>query len=170
MVIHKLSFHKIFITFHAVKCPFCSHNITKVVDKRDNQETNVTRRRRECEQCGKRFTTYERIEAVNLYIIKRSGKVEEFDREKLKRGIKKSIGKRGIADKDIEKIVQQIEQELLNHESTEINSDEIGKMVLEQLLEIDQLSYLIYASVYRDFKSISDLKRAIKSLEKPAKK
>ncbi len=149
-----------------MQCPFCSHCTTKVVDKRDNQETNVTRRRRECEKCGKRFTTYERIEAINLYVVKRSGKIEEFDREKLKRGIKKSIGKRGISDENIEKVVQQIEQELLNHESTEIKSEDIGHMVLEQLLEIDHLSYLIFASVYRNFKSVADLKKAISNLEK----
>jgi transcriptional repressor NrdR len=148
-------------------CPFCQSTTTKVVDKRDNQETNVTRRRRECESCAKRFTTYERIEAINLYVIKRSGRVEEFDREKLKRGIQKAVGKRGITADQIEKVVQTIEQELLNHESTEIGSQEIGKMVLENLLEVDTLSYLIFASVYRNFKNLKDLKTAIEKLEKP---
>lgn len=166
MVIHMFVFHIIYYVFHWMQCPFCSHQITKVVDKRDNNETNVTRRRRECEGCGKRFTTYERIEAINLYVRKRSGKVEEFDREKLKRGIKKSIGKRGISDNNIEKIVHEVEQDLLNHEKTEIESSDIGKMVLEQLLEIDHLSYLIFASVYRDFKTVGELKQAINALEK----
>jgi transcriptional repressor NrdR len=103
-----------------MQCPYCSSKSTRVVDKRDNQESNVTRRRRECEQCEKRFTTYERVETINLYVIKRSGKIEEFDREKLKRGIVKAIGKRGVAEEKVEEIVQKIEQDLLNHESTEI--------------------------------------------------
>jgi transcriptional repressor NrdR len=146
-------------------CPYCSSKNIKVVDKRDNSENNSVRRRRECEECGKRFTTYERIEAINLYVIKRSGKIEEFDSNKLKRGITKSIGKRGVSESELETLVQEIEQDLLNHDSTEIKSEEIGKMVLEKLLAIDPLSYLIFASVYRGFESVEELKKAIKNMD-----
>lgn len=146
-------------------CPYCHHNSTRVVDKRDNNDAGVTRRRRECESCAKRFTTYERVEAINLYVIKRSGKIEEFDREKLKRGIMKAVKKRNIPEEKIEELIQTIEGNLLNHESTEIKVQEIGEMVLEGLKEIDNVGYLLFASVYRDFQTIDDFKKAIKSLE-----
>jgi transcriptional repressor NrdR len=146
-------------------CPFCSSPSTRVVDKRDNTETNVTRRRRECEECEKRFTTYERVETLNLFVIKRSGKIEEFDREKLKRGINKAIGKKRVPEVELENLIQRIEQALLNHESTEIKSTEIGQMVLDELFQIDELSYLLFASVYKDFQNLSDLKKAISTVE-----
>jgi len=147
-------------------CPYCGNTNSRVVDKRDNNETSVTRRRRECESCNKRFTTYERAEAINLYVVKRSGKIEEFDREKLKRGILKAVKKRNIPEESIEKLVIDIEQKLLNHESTEIAAQEIGEMVLDGLKEIDKLGYLLFASVYRDFQSIDDFRKAIRMLEK----
>lgn len=146
-------------------CPFCASPRTRVVDKRDNTETNVTRRRRECEECEKRFTTYERVETINLFVIKRSGKIEEFDREKLKRGISKAIGKKRVTEEQLESVIQHVEMELLNHESTEIKSKDIGELVLQQLLEIDQLSYLLFASVYQGFADVQDLKGAITRIE-----
>ena len=146
-------------------CPFCKSSNTRVVDKRDNEESNVTRRRRECLDCSKRFTTYERVEAINLYVIKRSGKIEEFSREKIKQGIMRAVKKRAIPEEKIEKLVQDIEQTLLNHESTEIRAEEIGQMVLEGLKKIDELGYLLFASVYRDFKTINDFKDAIREIE-----
>lgn len=149
-----------------MNCPFCNSSNTRVVDKRDNNETKVTRRRRECEDCNKRFTTYERIETINLYVIKRSGKIEEFDREKLKRGILKTIHKRNLDEQKIEETVQNIEQQLLNHESNEINTSEIGELVLESLREIDELAYLLFASVFKDFQNIDDFEKALKKLKK----
>jgi len=146
-------------------CPFCKSNNTRVVDKRDNEEVNVTRRRRECLDCDKRFTTYERVETINLYVVKRSGKIEEFSREKIKQGIMRAVKKRAIPEERIEKLVQDIEQNLLNHESTEIRAEEIGQMVLDGLKKIDKLSYLLFASVYRDFKTIDDFKEAIRDIE-----
>ncbi len=145
-------------------CPFCKSQNTRVVDKRDNKETAVTRRRRECEDCSKRFTTYERVEAINLYVVKRSGKIEEFDREKLKRGIMKAVKKRNIPEQKIEELIQGIEQQLLTHESTEIDSTEVGKMVLTGLREMDKVGYLLFASVYKDFQTIEDFHKAIKEL------
>lgn len=147
-------------------CPFCGSISTRVVDKRDNTETNVTRRRRECEKCDKRFTTYERVETINLFVIKRSGKIEEFDREKLKRGISKAIGKKRVTEEEMETVIQRVEMELLNHESTEITSSEIGDLVLRELLKIDELSYLLFATVYRGFANVSELKTAISTIEK----
>src|SRR5690606_33443922 len=147
-------------------CPYCHSTNTRVVDKRDNTDTGVTRRRRECENCEKRFTTYERIEAINLYVVKRSGKIEEFDREKLKLGILKAVKKRNIPEGKIEDLIQNIEQQLLMHESTEINAQEIGQMVLDGLKKIDKLGYLLFASVYKDFQTIEDFDKAIKELNK----
>ncbi len=150
-------------------CPYCGSTSNRVVDKRDNNESGVTRRRRECEECGKRFTTYERVEAINLYIIKRTGKIEEFDREKLKRGIMKAVKKRNIPEQKLEELVISIEQQLLVHDSTEIEAQKIGELVLDGLKEIDELGYLLFASVYRDFQSIDDFTEAIKELEKRKK-
>jgi len=146
-------------------CPFCASLRTRVVDKRDNTETNVTRRRRECEECEKRFTTYERVETINIFVIKRSGKIEEFDREKLKQGISKAIGKKRVSESQLESLIQHVEMELLNHESTEIKSQDIGELVLKKLVEIDELSYLLFASVYRGFADVADLKKAITTIE-----
>lgn len=147
-------------------CPYCQHPATRVVDKRDNRDEGVTRRRRECEECAKRFTTYERAETINLYVLKRSGKVEEFDREKLKIGIMKAIKKRSISEAQIEEVVQLLEQELRLLESTEISSQEIGEMVLSKLKQMDELGYLLFASVYKDFQTIAEFKQAIADLER----
>jgi transcriptional repressor NrdR len=146
-------------------CPFCHSQETKVVDKRDNGETNVTRRRRECISCKKRFTTYERIETIALNVTKRSGKIEEFDREKLKRGVMKAVKKRPITEKTIDEMIDDIEMKLMNRKTTEIKSTEIGKMILNRLKKIDTVGYLLFASVYRDFNSIEDFETAIKELQ-----
>lgn len=146
-------------------CPYCHGEDTRVVDKRDNNETGVTRRRRECQHCVKRFTTYERIETISLNVLKRSGKLEEFDREKLKKGIMKAVKKRPIAESTIDELIDDIELKLLNRSSREIKSTEIGNMVLTRLKKIDTVGYLLFASVYRDFNTIKDFKEAIKELE-----
>jgi transcriptional repressor NrdR len=146
-------------------CPYCHGEDTRVVDKRDNNETGVTRRRRECQHCVKRFTTYERIETISLNVLKRSGKLEEFDREKLKKGIMKAVKKRPIAESTIDELIDDIELKLLNRSSKEIKSTEIGKMVLTRLKKIDTVGYLLFASVYRDFNTIKDFEIAIKELE-----
>lgn len=151
-------------------CPFCKHHETKVIDKRDNTDTNVTRRRRECEKCLKRFTTYERIETLNLYVIKKSGTLEEFDRNKLRHSLTIALVNTDVNEELIEEAVQEIEQQLLNYESTQIASREIGEIVLEKLKEIDPLGYVRYASVYNAFKNLDDFKKAIAGLEKESKK
>ena len=135
------------------------------MDKRDNCETGVTRRRRECLTCNKRFTTYERIENINLNVIKRSGSIEEFDREKLKRGIFKAVKKRPIQESQIDELIEDIELKLLNRKNSEIKSTEIGNMVLNRLKKIDAIAYLLFAAVYKDFNSINDIEEEIKTLK-----
>lgn len=146
-------------------CPFCHSKKSKVVDKRDNCETGVTRRRRECLLCHKRTTTYERYETIALNVIKRSGKLEEFDREKLKRGILKAVKKRPITEETVDEMINDIELKLLNRRTTTIKSTEIGSMVLTRLKKIDTVGYLLYASVYRDFNTIDDFEIAIHELK-----
>jgi transcriptional repressor NrdR len=148
-----------------MKCPYCQNNRSKVVDKRDNQESGVTRRRRECLICNKRFTTYERIENINLNVVKRSGRIEEFDREKLKKGIFKAVKKRSIPDIKLNELIDDIEIKLLNRKTTEIKSTEIGNMVLTRLKRIDKVAYLLFASVYKEFSCIEDFKNEIDFLE-----
>jgi len=136
------------------------------VDKRDNNETGVTRRRRECISCERRFTTYERIETISLNVVKRSGKIEEFDREKLKRGIIKAVKKRKIPEETIDHLIDDIELKLLNRRSSEVKTTEIGEMVLTRLKKLDTIGYLLFASVYRDFDSIEDFETALSELRR----
>lgn len=150
-----------------MKCPYCRGTQSKVVDKRDNAETGVSRRRRECLECEKRYTTYERVENINLIVEKRSGRLQEFDREKLKRAIKRAVKKRPISDTQIEELVDDIELKLLNQKTTQVKSILIGKMVLSKLKKLDKVGYLLFASVYRDFNSIEDFEREIKVLSDP---
>lgn len=146
-------------------CPYCHSQETKVVDKRDNHESGVTRRRRECLDCRKRFTTYERIENITLNVLKRSGKIEEFDREKLKKGIFKATKKRDLTEQQIEELIGDIELKLLNRKATIIKSSDIGQMVLTRLKKLDTIAYLLFASVYRDFNTIEDFEKAINELK-----
>jgi transcriptional repressor NrdR len=147
-------------------CPYCKNLYTRVVDKRDNNETNSTRRRRECEKCGKRFTSYERIEKVLLNVEKRNGRIEEFDREKIKRGIMKALGKRDISQTKLNEVIEKIEQKFLNSEQQIIKSKEIGQMVLKELNKIDKLSALLFASVYKEFKTLEDVEKELERLAK----
>lgn len=146
-------------------CPYCKSKKSKVVDKRDNPESGVTRRRRECLICHKRSTTYERIESLNLLVRKRSGKVEEFDREKLKRGVMKAVKKRPLTEDQIEELINGVELELLNRKSEVVDSTEIGTLVLEGLKRLDKIGYLLFASVYRDFNCMQDFEKAILDLK-----
>lgn len=146
-------------------CPYCHNRRTKVVDKRDNFDTGVTRRRRECLECQKRFTTYERVETINLNVVKRDGKIEEFDRDKLKRGVLKAVKKRPITETQINELIDDIELKLLNRKTTSIKATEIGNMVLNRLRKIDTVSYLLFASVYQDFNCIEDFEKAITNIK-----
>lgn len=147
-----------------MKCPYCATNETKVVDKRNKDDEGIIRRRRECLKCHKRFTTYERIENVDLNVVKKDGSTQQFSREKLKKSIRKSFSRENVGMGVVSKMVDEIEMNLLNRDSTEIDSTEIGKMVLEKLKDIDLVAYMRFASVYKDFKSLEDFRSELKKL------
>ncbi|MEM5805536.1 MAG: transcriptional regulator NrdR [Candidatus Aenigmatarchaeota archaeon] len=146
-----------------MRCPFCNHPELKVVDKRNSSDQ--IRRRRECEACGKRFTTYERIEISPLIVIKRDGRREKFDRNKVKIGIMKACEKRPISQETIERIVTEIEAKLRNMDSIEIPSSVIGDAVMEKLKELDEVAYVRFASVYKQFKDIESFERELDVLK-----
>ncbi|MBI1978736.1 MAG: transcriptional repressor NrdR [Candidatus Aenigmarchaeota archaeon] len=148
-----------------MNCPYCSSEDTKVIDKRPSDDKTF-RRRRECDKCHKRFTTYERIEIVPLTIIKRDGRREDFDRNKIRIGIMKACEKRPINQEKIEKVVDEIENELRNMDSTEIKSKIIGDMVSERLKTLDEVAYIRFASVYKKFKDIESFEKELKELKR----
>lgn len=148
-----------------MKCKYCGSIESRVLDSRQAEEGLSIRRRRECESCGKRFTTYERIEEINLMVIKKDKSREVFDREKILRGIIKSCEKRNISLAQMEKIVDTIEKDLLNSMKREISSTEIGEMVMEQLRSLDEVSYIRFASVYKEFKDIDSFMAEVKSFK-----
>lgn len=144
-------------------CPYCKFNSTRVIDKRESNN-NATRRRRECEGCKKRFTTYERVETVTLNVLKRDGRIQEFDREKLKRGISKATSKRHIPEEVVDDIIAEIEQKLMTSDKQIIRSVDIGEMVLKKLTKLDKLSALLFAAVYKEFKSLEDVQKELERL------
>ncbi|MEP7103409.1 MAG: transcriptional regulator NrdR [Candidatus Dojkabacteria bacterium] len=146
-------------------CPYCKNEDLRVVDKRECGESSI-RRRRECEKCGKRFTSYERIEKVTLNVLKRDGRIEEFDREKLKRGVVKAVKKRYIADDVLESMITEIEHNLMNREEQTIKSVEVGELVLKHLTKIDKLGALLFASVYKEFQSLEDVQKEMERISK----
>lgn len=147
-----------------MKCPYCNYNKSSVLESRDSEDGCVTRRRRECQKCHKRFTTYERVEVIDLKVIKKDGSKEEFDRQKVFNGINLAFEKRQIDDEEIEKIVEDIELRLLNRKSTEISSADIGRMILTRLKKKDPVAYLRFASVFLEFENVSEFKKQIKKL------
>lgn len=148
-----------------MRCPFCACDTTKVVDKRDNREDSSTRRRRQCLRCGKRFTTYERIEKMDVSILKKDGSLETFDINKIVKGVKKAINESTISIAEVEDFAEQVERVVINSEEP-ITSKEIGRMILEWLKTKDQLAYIRFASVYKEFKNLDDIKEEISTLEK----
>lgn len=146
-----------------MKCPYCSTNEIKVVDKRESIN-NLIRRRRECLKCKKRFTTYEAIEDINLYIIKKDGRREKFDKEKLRRGLLKACQKRPISLEKIDDIVCKIECKLRKYKKKEIKSDVLGEFVINYLKKLDKIAYIRFASVYRSFEDPKDFEKEIKKL------
>ena len=145
-------------------CPFCRHEELKVIDKRDSND--AIRRRRECLSCGKRFTTYEHIELLNLYVVKKSGAREVFDREKIRKGMLKACEKRDIPLEDIEAAVSSIEAKIRSQESKEISSSLIGELVMKHLKRLDKVAYIRFASVYREFADITSFQDELKQLLK----
>ncbi len=149
-----------------MRCPFCLNTKLKVVDKRNLDELDTIRRRRECLACGKRFTTYERIELVAFSVVKKDGRRERFDRDKLMTGLLKACEKRPIPREDVEKCVSSIEADLRTSEDQEIASSAIGTLVMERLRNLDKVAYIRFASVYREFTDLKSFEQELKTLKK----
>ena len=147
-----------------MKCPFCSYEDTKVIDSRSQEDNSVIRRRRLCEKCGKRFTTYERIDTIPLTVIKKDNTREQFDKTKLLNGIMKSCYKRPVSVHQMELLVENIENAITNSERKDIESQKIGDMVIEELKNLDEVSYVRFASVYRQFKDINTFREALEKI------
>ena len=144
-------------------CPYCNSTETKVTDKRDSQ--SITRRRRECLKCGKRFTTYEHVE-LELNVIKKDGKRERFDREKLKKGIEKAFEKRSMTSEKIDKVVADVEAKIRRvARDKDIKTSKIGEVVMDKLKKVDKVAYIRFASVYREFEDVNDFKKEIRELK-----
>ena len=149
-----------------MKCPFCGAEDTKVTDSRDSSEAFEIRRRRECEKCAKRFTTYERIESHPLVVIKKDGRRESFIKEKLMSGITKSCQKRDVSVEKMEEAGRDIENTLRNEDTYEIPSSKIGELVARKLKSLDKVAYIRFASIYKDFEDVTDFEKEIKSIKK----
>lgn len=149
-----------------MRCPFCGHGEDRVVDSREVREGKEVRRRRECLSCGRRFTTYERVEALPALVAKRDGRREPFDREKLLAGLLKACEKRPVPRRELERIVDAVEGELARREEREMSAEAIGAMVIERLRELDQVAYVRFASVYRRFEDVEQFMQELESLRK----
>lgn len=152
-----------------MKCPACQHNGTRVIDSRPVDEARSIRRRRECESCAYRFTTFEKVEDLPLIVVKKEGTREEFNREKLLRGLIKACEKRPVSLEQLEKLTMDVEKAIRSQGFSEIKSEKVGEMIMDRLAEVDEVAYVRFASVYRQFKDINvfldELKELIKKEE-----
>lgn len=146
----------------SVKCPFCNRDNTRVVDSRPVEDTNSIRRRRMCDACGRRFTTYEKVETIPLTVIKKDQTREQYSRSKIQDGVLRACYKRPVPIEKIEEMMDQVEVEIFNTEDKEISSSRIGEIVMEHLKEIDAVAYVRFASVYREFKDVSTFMEELK--------
>lgn len=149
-----------------MRCPYCAQDETRVVDSRDAEAQDAVRRRRECAACGRRFTTYEKIEEIPILVHKRSGTVEPFQPEKLLRGLLRACTKRDVPLSALEQIVTDIQSRLRNDMLYEVTSEQLGEMVLERLRAVDLVAYVRFASVYRQFESVEEFERELARLSK----
>jgi transcriptional repressor NrdR len=147
-----------------MKCPFCSHLHDKVVDSREGKEGDAIRRRRECLGCGRRFTTYERIDEVPYMVVKKDGRREKFDREKVLRGLLKACEKRPVSMSKLAELVNRVESKVSDSPEREISTIEIGEYLMESLRELDKIAYVRFASVYRDFQDEQAFFNELKTL------
>jgi transcriptional repressor NrdR len=148
-----------------MKCPFCGKDQDKVIESRTTNEGEIIRRRRLCEKCGGRFTSYERIEPRATFVIKKDSRREPYDREKIKKGLLRAVEKRPIPMEKIEQVLQNIEHKIPYNSESEVSSDQIGLLVMEELEKLDPVAYVRFASVYREFKSVSEFVEEIKTLK-----
>ena len=148
-----------------MKCPFCGHENTRVIDSRPANENNSIRRRRVCDECAKRFTTYEKVETIPLIVIKKDNNRETYDRSKIEAGVLRACHKRPISANQINQLVDEVETEIFNREEKEISSSEIGELVMDKLKNLESVAYVRFASVYREFKDVNtfmdELKRVL---------
>jgi transcriptional repressor NrdR len=147
-----------------MRCPHCGYREDKVVDSRATQEESAVRRRRECLKCGKRFTTYEYVEEVSLMVIKKDGRREPFDRKKMLSGIIKACEKRPIGTERMEEIATQVERAIQKKSDREVSSSKIGELVMEKLKQLDEVAYVRFASVYRQFKDVGQFMEELKGI------
>lgn len=147
-----------------MKCPFCSSENTRVIDSRPADDNNSIRRRRMCDECGKRFTTYEKVETIPLIVIKKDNNREQYDRSKIEAGVLRACHKRPISANDINKMIDEVETELFSREDKEIPSDEIGAIVMDKIKDLDDVAYVRFASVYREFKDVNTFMSELKKM------
>ena len=147
-----------------MKCPFCNYENTRVIDSRPAEENNSIRRRRVCDECGKRFTTYEKVETIPLIIIKKDNNREAYDRSKIESGVLRACHKRPVSAAQITKLVDEVENEIFNLEEREIPSDIVGEILMRKLKSLDEVAYVRFASVYRQFKDINTFVSELKNI------
>ena len=147
-----------------MKCPFCNHENTRVIDSRPAEDNNSIRRRRVCDECGKRFTTYEKIETIPLIIIKKDNNREAYDRSKIEAGVLRACHKRPVSAQQITTLVDEVENEIFNREEREIPSGTIGELVMNKLKDLEAVAYVRFASVYREFKDINTFMDELKKV------
>ena len=150
-----------------MKCPFCSSENTRVIDSRPADDNNSIRRRRMCDECGKRFTTYEKVETIPLIVIKKDNNREQYDRSKIEAGVLRACHKRPISANDINKLIDEVETEIFAREEKEIPSDEIGEIVMDKIKDLDDVAYVRFASVYREFKDVNTFMQELEGLVTP---
>lgn len=147
-----------------MKCPYCSHADTRVIDSRPAEDGNSIRRRRSCDECGKRFTTYEKVETIPLIIIKKDDTREQYNRGKIESGVLRACYKRPVPTDEIQKTVERIETKIFSLEEKEIPSHVVGEIVMEELKKLDEVAYVRFASVYREFKDVNTFMSEIKKI------
>ncbi|MBN2420688.1 transcriptional repressor NrdR [Candidatus Woesearchaeota archaeon] len=147
-----------------MKCPFCGSEDTRVSDKRETEDSSITRRRRKCLSCKKRFTTYEEVEKIELSVVKKDSTRQTFDKQKILSGLIKACEKRPISREMIEATVNEIEKEILNMDAKEVPSKVIGELVMDKLKNLDKVAYIRFASVYKDFADVEDFKKELDAL------
>jgi transcriptional repressor NrdR len=152
-----------------VRCPFCSHSESKVIDSRVSAAADVTRRRRECEQCAKRFTTYERVEEVMPLIVKKDGRREAFDRQKILSGLRRACDKRAVSLDQLESILDAVERDLIDTGEKEVSAQRVGERVMQELKRLDEVAYVRFASVYRSFRDLDEFMTELENIARDRK-
>ncbi|MBI1934811.1 transcriptional repressor NrdR [Candidatus Woesearchaeota archaeon] len=149
-----------------MKCPYCNYDETQVIDTRETENLEATRRRRECLKCNKRFTTYERVEEADIVVVKKDGRRERFQRQKVLNGVLEACEKRQIALEKIEKLVDDVESDLRKRDSVEVESKIIGELLMKKLKSLDKVAYIRFASVYREFEDVEKFEEELEKLIK----